>query len=71
MKIPITLKINRKSKIDFEQFKEIHGKTFTDALALGVKQIMDEVATVENMERKISERYADIHKYREAMAHLT
>jgi len=53
MKIPITINISNEQKERFLSMKQIHGKTFTDALDIGMDIIIAETKSLAEIQRRI------------------
>ena len=65
MKVPITLKIDHNKKILFESTKQIHGKTFTDALDEVITEYLSDIVPADLLELKIQQTEGTLKELRE------
>lgn len=65
MKVPITLKIDHNKKILFESTKQIHGKTFTDALDEVITEYLSDIVQADLLELKIQQTEDTLKELRE------
>lgn len=65
MKIPITLKIDHNKKMLFESTKQIHGKTFTDALDEVITEYLSDIVPADLLELEIQQTEDVLKKLRE------
>ena len=61
-KILVDLKVNPDLKTEFESLKEIHGMTFSDALEIGMKEIINKVQSPQEIHHRIDELELEIRK---------
>ena len=59
-KILITLKVDSDLKTEFESLKEIHEMTFSDALEIGMKEVIRKVRSPEDIRRRINRKQDEI-----------
>ena len=65
MKVPITLKINHNKKTLFESTKQIHGKTFTDALDEVITKYLSDIVPADLLELEIQQTEDTLKELRE------
>ena len=65
MKVPITLKINHNKKTLFESTKQIHGKTFTDALDEVITKYLSDIVPADLLELEIQQTEDILKELRE------
>lgn len=65
MKIPITLKVDHNKKILFESTKQIHGKTFTDALDESITRYLFDTVPADLLELEIQQTEDTLKELRE------
>lgn len=58
--VPITLKVDPDLKVEFESLKEIHELTFSDALGIGMKEVIRKVRSPEEIQRRINRKQDEI-----------
>ncbi len=65
MKIPITVKIDHAKKALFESTKQIHGKTFTDALDESITRYLSDIVPADLLELKIQQTEDELKAMRD------
>jgi hypothetical protein len=65
MKVPITLKIDHNKKKLFESTKQLHGKTFTDALDEVITKYLSDIVPADLLELKIQQTEDTLKELRE------
>ena len=70
MKVPITLKIDHNKKMLFESTKQIHGKTFTDALDEVITEYLSDIVPADLLELEIKQTEDTLKELRENLVKI-